>query len=145
MYSVDAYFAKTVDEGAHELRRHLENPDPLYSLSMTVPEKVAAAFAMQRLSSTVHVKDGFRRAAPVAAAVGLDTKVYLLMRSTLRKAEKEIATTGEPGKAHKSLSLMTEAVERSTLDYPVTSVVAKLHQLLLQGICRFSRVLLSVS
>ncbi|MEU1508629.1 ParB N-terminal domain-containing protein [Kitasatospora sp. NPDC005748] len=135
MHFVDAIFVGDIEEGAHELRRHLTNPDPIYSLPMTVTEKVATAFTLQRLPPPAGTDEGFRREVPAAAAVGLPTKVYTVLRSTLRKAEKEMSSPGTAGKAQKSLSLMVEAVERPALDYPLTSVVAKLHQLLLQGIC----------
>ncbi|MFJ6542280.1 ParB N-terminal domain-containing protein [Streptomyces sp. NPDC091385] len=135
MHSVDAEFVANIEEGARELRRHLANTDPIYSLPMTVPEKVVAAFSLHRLPPPEGAEDGFRREVLAAAAVGLPTKVYMVLRSTLRKAQKETDCATTASKARKSLSLMVEAVETPQLDYPLTSVVAKLHQLLLQGIC----------
>ncbi|MFE2929754.1 ParB N-terminal domain-containing protein [Streptomyces sp. NPDC059278] len=135
MHFVDAYFARDIEEGARDLQQHLANPDPIYSLPMTVTEKVTAAFSLHRLPPPSGTEEGFRRDIPAAAAVGLPTKVYTVLRSTLRKAEREMVDTDSTSKAQKSLSLMVEAVERPTLHYPLTSVVAKLHQLLLQGIC----------
>lgn len=133
---VDAFFARDIEEGASELQQHLENPDPLYSLPMTVIEKVTAAFALHRLPAPAGAESKFRRDFPAATAVGLHPKVYALLRSTLRKAEREESPPSDATiTAQKSLLLMVEAVESSTLDYPVTSVVTKLHQLLRQGIC----------
>ncbi|MEV6506734.1 ParB N-terminal domain-containing protein [Streptomyces sp. NPDC051642] len=133
---VDAFFARDIEEGSRELQRHLENLDPLYSLPMTVTEKVTAAFSLHRLPAPAGAENSFRRDLPAATAVGLHPKVYALLRSTLRKAEKEESSPpGTAITAQKSLLLMVEAVESSTLDYPVTSVVTKLHQLLRQGIC----------
>ncbi|MFJ8281954.1 ParB N-terminal domain-containing protein [Streptomyces griseoviridis] len=135
MQFVDAMFAKDIEEGALELRQHIENPDPLYSLPMTVTERVTAAFNLHRLPPPSGADEGFRREVSAAAAVGLPTKVYKVLRSTLRKAEREMTTPGSAGTAERSLSLMVEAVEKPGLDYPLVSVLAKLHQLLLQGIC----------
>ncbi|WP_427921586.1 ParB/RepB/Spo0J family partition protein [Streptomyces sp. cg40] len=136
MKFVDAVFPADIEEGARELQRHLENLDPIFSLPMSVPEKVAAAFALHRLPAPAGAENSFRRDLSTAAALRLPPKVYKVLRSTLRKAEKEeTSPSGMAGKAQKSLQLMVEAVESSTLDYPLTSVVAKLHQLLLQGIC----------
>lgn len=137
MHFVDAFFARDIEEGARDLRRHLTNPDPIYSLPMTVTERVTAAFGLHRLPPPDDTEEGFRREVTAAAAVDLPTKVYKVLRSTLRKAERERETNflGSTGKAQKSLALMVEAVESPTLHYPLTSVVAKLHQLLLQGIC----------
>ncbi|MGW1928381.1 ParB N-terminal domain-containing protein [Streptomyces sp. NPDC001919] len=135
MHFVDAIFARDIEEGAQELRQHIENPDPLYSLPMTVTERVTAAFNLHRLPPPSGADEGFRREVSAAAAVGLPTKVYKVLRSTLRKAEREMTNPDSAGKAERSLSLMVEAVERPSLDYPLASVLAKLHQLLLQGIC----------
>ncbi|MFJ8333270.1 ParB N-terminal domain-containing protein [Streptomyces sp. NPDC094437] len=135
MHSVDADFVTNIEEGACKLRGHLANLDPIYSLPMTVPEKVATAFSLHRLPPPDGAGEGFRREALAASAVDLPTKVYVVLHSTLRKAQKEVDYSAMASKARKSLSLMVEAVERPQLDYPLTSVVAKLHQLLLQGIC----------
>ena len=136
MNFVDAFFAKDIEEGSSALRKHLENPDPIFSVSMTLTEKVAAAFSLHRLPAPVGADNSFRRDSPAAAAVGLNPKVYAVLRSTMRKAEKEEDyPSSSKSKAQKALLLMVQAVESSNLDYPVTSVVAKLHQLLLQGIC----------
>ncbi|MER8046150.1 ParB N-terminal domain-containing protein [Streptomyces sp. NPDC094032] len=135
VHFVDAFFARDIEEGARELRRHLTNPDPIYSIPMTVTERVTAAFSLHRLPLPDETEEVFRREVTAAAAVGLPTKVYTVLHSTLRKAERETTLPGSTRKAQKSLELMVEAVERPTLHYPLTSVVAKLHQLLLQGIC----------
>jgi hypothetical protein len=53
--------AKNIEEGARELRRHLENPDPLYSVPMSITEKVVAAFNFRRLPPPIGAGQGFRR------------------------------------------------------------------------------------
>lgn len=131
---VDAIFVADIEEGAHQLKRHLANPDPLHSRPMGTIEKVTAASALHRLPLPAGREKGFRRDTTAAAAVGLPPKVYSVLRSTLHKAQKE-ESSGTAGKARKSLRLMVEAVDRANLNYPLNSVVAKLHQLLLQDIC----------
>ncbi|MFE1175020.1 ParB N-terminal domain-containing protein [Streptomyces sp. NPDC058773] len=137
VYFVDAIFPSNVVEGSLELRRHFDNPDPLYSLPMNVTERVEAAFLLHRLPPPVGEENGFRRDAHTAAAAGLPPKIYAALRSTIRKAGKgeQPPLNAMQEKARKTLSLMVEAVENPPPQFPLASLVGMLHQLLLQEIC----------
>lgn len=134
---VDAVFPSNIVEGAQELRRHLSNPDPRYSLPMNVIERVGAAFLLHRLPPPTGADGRFNRDTHTSAAVDLPVKVYRVLRSTIRKAERnsEISPRDSQQKAQRTLSLMVQAVESPPPQYPLNSLLSMLHQLLLQGIC----------
>jgi hypothetical protein len=106
---VDAYFATNLREGAMELQRHLGNYDPLYTLPMSIKERVETAFLPIPSDSA----DAQRRDYYSASAIGLNPKIYAILRSTIRKMGAPDTESPSPGeaRARKSLDLMVSAVE----------------------------------